>query len=133
MRARALLAATVALSTAALGVSVAAAHQRGTTARPTGLPAGAPPAAHASRADRSRRHTAGPSAEAFPRTSGTGRSAGGATYWTDFLYDDHGALGTEVAPPASGLAPTIGTYVYPAGPANGNGADIFRAAVGLTR
>jgi predicted esterase len=31
------------------------------------------------------------------------------------------------------LAPTKGTYVYPAGPADLNGADIFRAAVGLTR
>lgn len=73
-----------------------------------------------------------PFPEAFSQTSGTGRLAGGATYWTDFLYDDHGATGAKVATPVSSLAPTKGTFVYPTGPAHGNGADIFRSAVGLT-
>jgi hypothetical protein len=65
-----------------------------------------------------------PFGEHFPRTSGTGRMAAGAVFWTDFLYDDHGATGTRIKMP--------GTYLYPEGPAAGNGADIFRAAVGLT-
>ncbi|HME47709.1 alpha/beta hydrolase-fold protein [Mycobacterium sp.] len=72
-----------------------------------------------------------PFGEEFPRTCGTGRFAGGALFWTDFLYDDHGATGVPVSVPAGG-APPRGTYVYPAGPAANNGADIFRAAIGLT-
>src|SRR5271165_1347143 len=57
-----------------------------------------------------------PFGEEFPRTCGTGRFAGGALFWTDFLYDDHGATGVPVSVPAGG-APPRGTYVYPAGPA----------------
>jgi hypothetical protein len=72
-----------------------------------------------------------PFGEEFPRTCGTGRFAGGALFWTDFLYDDHGATGVPVSL-GSGGAPPRGTYVYPKGPAARNGADIFRAAVGLT-
>ncbi|MBV9088969.1 MAG: peptidase [Mycobacteriaceae bacterium] len=72
-----------------------------------------------------------PFGEEFPRTCGTGRFAGGALFWTDFLYDDHGATGVPVSIPTGG-APPRGTYVYPAGPAARNGADIFRVAVGLT-
>ena len=60
------------------------------------------------------------------------RFAGGALFWTDFLYDDHGATGVPVDIPTGGLTPPRGTYVYPAGPAARNGADIFRVAVGLT-
>jgi hypothetical protein len=73
-----------------------------------------------------------PFGEDFPRTCGTSRFAGGALFWTDFLYDDHGATGVPVDIPTGGLVPPRGTYVYPAGPAARNGADIFRAAVGLT-
>jgi hypothetical protein len=72
-----------------------------------------------------------PFGEHFPRTCGTGRFASGAVFWTDFLYDDHGATGVPVSIPAGG-APPRGTYVYPAGPAANNGADIFRVAIGLT-
>ena len=32
-----------------------------------------------------------PFGEEFPRTCGTSRFTGGALFWTDFLYDDHGA------------------------------------------
>ena len=32
-----------------------------------------------------------------------------------------------------GLAPPAGTYTYPEGAAAGNGADIFRAGIGLTK
>jgi hypothetical protein len=73
-----------------------------------------------------------PFGEDFPRTCGTSRFAGGALFWTDFLYDDHGATGVPVDIPTGGLVPPRGTYVYPAGPAARNGADIFRVAVGLT-
>jgi hypothetical protein len=78
-----------------------------------------------------------PFPDAFSRTSGAGRLAGGASLWTDFLFDDHGATaptGTPVSPAAldSTLAPTQGVAAYPSGPARNNGADIFRAAVGLT-
>ena len=72
-----------------------------------------------------------PFGEEFPRTCGTSRFTGGALFWTDFLYDDHGATGVPVGLPSGG-APPRGTYVYPAGPAARNGADIFRVAVGLT-
>jgi pimeloyl-ACP methyl ester carboxylesterase len=73
-----------------------------------------------------------PFGEEFPRTCGTARFAGGALFWTDFLYDDHGATGVPVDIPTGGLVPPRGTYVYPDGPAARNGADIFRAAVGIT-
>ena len=72
-----------------------------------------------------------PFPESFPRTSGTGRYGGGAAFWSDFVYDDHGATGATVAPPIASLAPTDGTYTYPSGAAHMNGADVFRTAVGL--
>src|SRR3954453_6466736 len=72
-----------------------------------------------------------PFGEDFPRTCGTGRFAGGALFWTDFLYDDHGADGVRLHLPNGG-APPRGTYTYPDGPSARNGADIFRAAIGLT-
>ena len=53
--------------------------------------------------------------------------AGGAVFWTDFIYDDHGATGLPVNIPTGGLmVPPRGTYIYPDGPAARNGADIFR-------
>jgi pimeloyl-ACP methyl ester carboxylesterase len=94
---------------------------------PADLPPGTPPAAR-------RPEPALPSAqawpfsEAFPRTSGTGRYAGGALLWTDFLYDDNGAI----SGPSAGESPgafTFGTYEYPEAEQAGNGADVFRAAV----
>ncbi len=72
-----------------------------------------------------------PFGEHFPRTCGTGRSAAGAVFWTDFIYDDHGADGVRVSLSGGRVVPPKGTYVYPGGPAAGNGADIFRVAVGL--
>ncbi len=81
--------------------------------------------------------TAWPFANTFPQTSGTGRLAGGASLWTDFIYDDYGASNLEGLPTSSydqssGLAGRQGEYVYPSGPADNNGADIFRAGVGLS-
>ena len=72
----------------------------------------------------------------FSRTSGTGLLSGGASLWTDFVYDDHGPLGSPVgiaeSSKVSDLAPVHGGFVYPEGPADNNGADIFRAAVGYS-
>jgi hypothetical protein len=93
------------------------------------LPADGPPALY--------RHEPGlpaangwPGADAFPRTSGTGRLADGGFFWTDFLYDDHGTTGVSAGNTSvTAGSPSFGTYTYPPGPAHNNGADIFRAAV----
>ena len=95
-----------------------------------GMPEGVPPAAR--RPEPRLPVPAGwPFGEEFPRTCGAGRLAGGALFWTDFLYDDHGATGVPIGD-LKIQAPPRGTYVYPDGPAAGNGADIFRVAIGLT-
>ncbi|MDT5351449.1 MAG: hypothetical protein QOH91_4736 [Mycobacterium sp.] len=95
-----------------------------------GMPEGVPPAAR--RPEPQLPAPAGwPFGEEFPRTCGAGRMAGGALFWTDFLYDDHGATGLPVGD-LKIQAPPRGTYVYPDGPAARNGADIFRVAIGLT-
>jgi pimeloyl-ACP methyl ester carboxylesterase len=96
-----------------------------------GMPEGVPQAAL--RAEPKLPAPAGwPFGEYFPRTCGTGRVAEGALFWTDFIYDDHGATGILVDVPTGGLAPPRGTYIYPPGPAARNGADIFRVGIGLT-
>ncbi len=102
-----------------------------------GLPTGVPAAATAPEpALPEPSPAAWPFPNDFSRTSGTGRLDGGASLWTDFLYDDHGPMGSAVgvaaASQVSSLAPVHGGFTYPAGPADGNGADIFRAAVGYT-
>jgi pimeloyl-ACP methyl ester carboxylesterase len=95
-----------------------------------GMPEGVPPAAR--RPEPTLPVPAGwPFGEDFPRTCGAGRIAGGALFWTDFLYDDHGATGLPIGD-LKIQAPPRGTYIYPDGPASRNGADIFRVAVGLT-
>jgi hypothetical protein len=140
-----LLAATSLTLAGAVGLAVNAApqpsagastghHEPGTAGRHglAGIPAGAPRAAY--RAEPRLPRPAGwPFGEAFPRTSGTGRERAGATFWSDFLYDDHGAAGAMVSQPVASLAPTGGTYIYADPKAKNNGADIFRAAVGLTK
>ena len=95
-----------------------------------GMPEGVPPAAR--RPEPQLPAPANwPFGEDFPRTWGAGRLAGGALFWTDFLYDDHGATGLPVGD-LKIQAPPRGTYVYPDGPAARNGADIFRVGIGLT-
>ncbi len=95
-----------------------------------GMPEGVPPAAR--RPEPQLPVPSGwPFGEEFPRTCGAARVAGGALFWTDFLYDDHGATGLPVGD-LKIQAPPRGTYVYPDGPAARNGADIFRVAIGLT-
>ena len=80
--------------------------------------------------------TAWPFPSTFPQTSGTGRLAGGASLWTDFIYDDYGASSPRGCPPRpSRRAPAwpdarATTSSRPA-PADNNGADIFRAGVGV--
>lgn len=73
-----------------------------------------------------------PFPDRFSHTDGTGRLMDGAFEWTGFLYDDHGARGLPGAGTEAPLASSVGTYRYPDGPAAGNGANIFRTAVGLT-
>jgi len=80
--------------------------------------------------------TAWPFPSTFPQTSGTGRLTGGASLWSDFVYDDYGAsspqgFNTSTFSQSSGLAGRQGDYVFPAGAADNNGADIFRAGVGV--
>ncbi|HTX95104.1 MAG TPA: alpha/beta hydrolase-fold protein [Mycobacterium sp.] len=95
-----------------------------------GMPEGVPPAAR--RPEPALPAPSGwPFGEEFPRTCGAGRVAGGALFWTDFLYDDHGATGIPIGD-LKIQAPPRGTYLYPDGPAARNGADIFRVAIGLT-
>ena len=69
-------------------------------------------------------------AEGAPRTSGTGRYAHGAFYWTDFIYDASGAKGVNVPVYRVGT-PTGGSLHYPDDSMAGNGADIFRVGIGL--
>ncbi|MGO9383209.1 MAG: alpha/beta hydrolase-fold protein [Mycobacterium sp.] len=95
-----------------------------------GMPEGVPPAARRPE-PKLPVPSKWPFGEEFPRTCGAGRLAGGALFWTDFLYDDHGATGIPVGD-LKIQAPPRGTYVYPDGPAARNGADIFRVAIGLT-
>lgn len=68
--------------------------------------------------------------DGFPRTSGTGRYANGAYFWSDFIYDDNGAIGPAAPTNESTGAPGFGTYKYPEPAANRNGSDIFRVAIG---
>ena len=103
-----------------------------------GLPTGVPPAAIAKPpALPVPSHRQWPFPSAFSYTEGAGRLDGGATLWTDFIYDDHGAFGSPIgiaaAAQVSGLAPVHGGFTYPSGAAHQNGADIFTAAVGYTR
>ena len=108
------------------------------TSRVPGLPASVPAAAL--RAEpRLPKPAAWPFTDAFSRTSGTGRLSGGASYWSDWVYDDRGAsspvaIPTNVQSDSYGdaLAPAQGGYTYGKATAHNNGADIFRAAVGLT-
>lgn len=125
--------AALAAGTAALAGPVAAAAP---AAPPTGMPVGVPPAAtRAEPALPAPPASVWPFGETWSRTEGTGRLAGGASFWTDYVYDDHGAAfeGLPVGADSmiSNLAPTQGVYSYPTAAAHRNGADVFRTAVGL--
>ena len=139
-----LLLTTVALTVSLLAAPAVAAAETGprpaparseapsAPAAPADLPVGVPAAAL--RAEPTLRAPRGwPFAQRISRTSGTGRLHGGASYWTDFVYDDHGAAvpGGFATPGIAKLAPTQGSWSYPAGASRGNGADIFVAATGV--
>lgn len=108
------------------GVSTSSTSERG-------LPEGAPAAA--TRAEPELSTPRGwPFAQRVSRTSGTERLHGGASYWTDFVYDAYGAAlpsGFSLDNIAT-LAPEQGVYEQP-GRAAGNGADVFVAATGKDR
>jgi len=104
---------------------------------PPGMPADVPAAASTAAPSLPEpASTAWPFPSTFPQTSGEGRLAGGASLWSDFIYDDYGASSPEgvtasTFAQSSGLAARQGDYVFPSGAADNNGADIFRAGVGL--
>lgn len=75
--------------------------------------------------------TGWPFPEAFPKTSGVGRLAGGALEWSDFIADDHGAQGIAVGSQVAPSSRWSGTYTYGDAAARNNGADIFRVGIGL--
>jgi hypothetical protein len=93
------------------------------------LPADGPPALYRPE-HRLPRADGWPGHNWFPRVSGTRLSSACGTYWSDYLYDDHGARGTSSGSPVI-LAgtPGGGSYTYPEGPAKANGADIARAGM----
>src|SRR5579872_2149046 len=87
-----------------LGVSACfgAAAPAATAGVPSGMPTDVPPAAsQAPAALPEPSSTAWPFPNSFPQTSGTGRLAGGASRWSDFIYDDYGATSLPGAPVSS--------------------------------
>jgi predicted esterase len=129
--------ATAAFAPAA-AVAISAAHRLADSVPGIpGLPTGVPAAATAPEPALPEPTSAEwPFPSDFSHTSGTGLLAGGASLWTDFLYDDHGALGSPVGiadnAKISSLAEVHGGFEYPEGAAEKDGADIFRAGVGYT-
>ncbi len=73
---------------ACLGIGVPTAQAGVPSGMPTDVPAAASQAPAPLPEPSS---TAWPFPSTFPQTSGTGRLAGGASLWTDFIYDDYGA------------------------------------------
>jgi len=122
----------LAVAGALLPASPAPAAPGGASPELPGIPEGAPAAA--TRAEPRLATPRGwPFEQRLSRTSGTGRLHDGASYWTDFVYDDHGAAipsGFTVDNTAL-LAPYQGVYTYDDPAAHGNGADVFVAAVGV--
>ncbi len=137
--------ASVVASACVIGMPAGASAHKATSTRRAdsvrgipGLPTGVPGAAVARPARLPvPSHTQWPFPSVFSHTEGSGRLDGGASLWTDFVYDDHGPLGNPAgilaASQASDLAPVHGGFTYPAGDARQNGADIFTAAVGYTK
>lgn len=134
VRRLATLTASAALAIGAVGV-VPAAHAVPTdpTEVPGDLPDGVPAAATLPE-PRLEAPRGWPFAQRISRTSGTERLHGGASYWTDFVYDAHGAAVPSgfTLDNVAMLAPEQGVYEQPEGAA-GNGADVFVAATGKDR
>ena len=132
---RAALVAAGLLMTSGAGVQAFAATpaegMRSSAAQPVppGLPAGA--AAAALMPEPTLSVPKGwPFPDEFSRTAGTGRLVDGAFEWTDWVYDAFGAAGNCAS--NSDQSSVKGCYEYPSGSADGDGADIFLAGVGLT-
>jgi dienelactone hydrolase len=106
---------------------------------PRGLPRHAPAAATGRQPTLPEpAQSAWPFSDAFSHTSGSGRLAGGAELWSDFIFDDHGAAIPAAVPlepleASSILALWQGDYGYTNRTARNNGADIFRAGVAIDR
>lgn len=94
-----------------------------------GLPPGVPPAARQPEPTLPAPET-WQFSEDFPRTMGTGAMREGALLWTDFIYDDNGAISGPGLGESPGAWP-FGTYRYPEDNQAGNGADIFRAGIAV--
>jgi dienelactone hydrolase len=115
------------------GTAVASAAQL-----PAGIPSDVPAAASDTPLTLPEPATsAWPFPNTFPQTSGAGRLEGGASLWSDYVYDDYGASSLQGLPAStdggsSGLAARQGAYAFPAGAGDNNGADIFRAGVGVS-
>jgi len=122
-----------------LGAAVALSLAGSAAARSSGLPAHAPAAAtDAQPALPAPPRAAWPFPSAYSHTSGTGRLAGGAELWSDFVFDDHGAAIPAATPlepleASSILAFWQGDYGYASTAAKNNGADVFGAAVAADR
>lgn len=125
------LAVAVTVGAWAVAAPPAATAATGASAPATGVPTTAPPAAFAPPPALSPA-SGWPFPGEPPSTSGVGRLDGGASYWSDFVYDDYGARGVQVAQPVASLAPQAGTYTYASPGAHGDGADILSADVGLS-
>lgn len=106
-------AAAIGALTASLLAAPAAASAAPTEAPPE-IPAAAPPAAFLDEPELAA-PAAWPFSEAFSRTSGTARHDDGALLWTDWLFDDTGD----------------GSMTYADEAAHANGADVFRAGIGV--
>ena len=127
------LALGTAAPVAAVGTSSTSGRGSSASERVAGMPDGVPAAATLPE-PRLKAPKGWPFAQQISRTSGTERLHGGASYWTDFVYDDHGAAipsGFTVENTAY-LAPTQGVLDQPAEGA-GNAADVFVAATGKDR
>lgn len=120
------------LPCAAVLIAVLAPTVRATTPAPppTGVPSGAPAAGRLTPPSLSPAN-GWPFAGSPSSTAGTGRLAEGAFYWTDYVYDDYGARGIQTGSPVASLAAPVGTFHYGQPTADGDGADIFTADVGI--
>lgn len=122
-----LLAACNSGSSSATAPNLANSEGDSNTTSSRGIPSGAPAAALKSPVEL-QTPPMWPFEEGAPRTSGTGRYANGAYYWTDFIYDASGAKGPN--PPIYRIGtPSGGSMHYPDPDMAGNGADIFVVGV----
>src|SRR5271170_3973699 len=119
------IASVVALALTPSGALASAKSQRIADSVPgiPGLPTGVPPAAETPEPSLPEPSSSEwPFPSDFSHTSGTGLLSSGASLWTDFVYDDHGPLGSPVGiadnVKVSALAEVHGGFEYPERPAD---------------